>query len=149
MNTRIFKHTIWVNRPPDAVFDFFTDFAQAARWRQYVRSMAPASPGPIAPGSSINVVLDLNGEEYRFTLEVLAVERPRLWRHRTNEIDFRGYIQYTFESEQQGTRVTMSCVVSPVGFYGWLGLPLMWLKGGMSYREQLPQLKRVMEESAP
>jgi uncharacterized protein YndB with AHSA1/START domain len=148
MNTQLFKHTIWIDRSREAVFDFFVDFTQASRWRQYVRSMTPVSPGPIVPGSRINVLMDLNGEEYRFDLEVLTFERPHLWRHRTNEqLDLRGYIQYTFEPEQQGTRVTMTCVVQPVGFYGWLGLPLMWLNRGKGYREQLPQLKRVMESS--
>ena len=145
MTTQLFKHTIWINRPREAVFDFFCDFSQAGRWRQYVREMKPAEAGPIKPGSRIQVLMDLNGQDYRFELEVLAIERPHLWRHRTNEVDFRGYIQYAFEPEQNGTRVTMSCVVQPVGLYGWLGLPLMWLSRGKSYRDQLPQLKRVME----
>jgi uncharacterized protein YndB with AHSA1/START domain len=145
MTTNLFKHTIWIDRPREAVFDFFCDFSQASKWRQYVRRMTLASPGPIAPGSKVNVEMDLNGESYDFSLEVLAVERPRLWRHRTSEIDFRGYIQYAFEPEGKGTRVTMSCVVQPISFYGWLGLPLMWLNRGKTYRDQLPQLKRAME----
>jgi len=35
--------------------------------------------------------------------------------------------------------------VNPVGWYGWLGMPLLWLRRGQSYKEQLPQLKRAIE----
>ena len=39
----------------------------------------------------------------------------------------------------------MLCDIKPAGLYGWLGLPLMWLSRGKSYREQLPRLKRALE----
>jgi hypothetical protein len=91
------------------------------------------------------VVMDLAGDEYEFDLEVLTLEHPSLWRHRMNETDYHGAIEYRFESEEQGTRVTMQCNVKPVGLYGWLGLPLLLMRRGRSYREQLPQLKRAIE----
>jgi hypothetical protein len=76
---------------------------------------------------------------------VLACERPSQWRHCRNETDYRGFVEYRFEPEHTGTRVTMTTEAKPVGLYGWLGLPLLWLSRGKPYREQLPQLKRVME----
>jgi uncharacterized protein YndB with AHSA1/START domain len=144
---RIFEHTIWIARPREAVFDYFTDWSAAPEWRSYVRSMNPATAGPVQAGSTINVVMDVAGEEYAFTLSVVTFERPSLWRHKTNETDFNGFIEYRFEPEANGTRVTMSCVVKPISVYGWLGLPLIWLRGGKSYREQLPKLKSAMESA--
>ncbi len=145
MTMQLFTHTIWIAKSREAVFDYFIDFDQAPRWRSYVRTMAPADAGPLHAGSKVHVVMDVGGDPYEFDLEVLTFERPSLWRHRTNETDFLGAIEYRFESEAQGTRVTMSCHVRPVGWYGWLGMPLLWLRRGKSYREQLPQLKRAME----
>ena len=142
---RIFEHTIWIARPREAVFDFFTNWSRAPEWRSYVRSMTPASDGPLQAGSTITVVIDVAGEEQTFTLTVVTFERPSLWRHKTDETDFMGFIEYRFEPETNGTRVTLSCVVKPISLYGWLGLPLMWLVGGRSYRDQLPKLKTVME----
>jgi uncharacterized protein YndB with AHSA1/START domain len=142
---RLFKHTIWIARPREAVFDFFTDFSQASRWRSYVRTMELAGPAPVRVGSKVHCVLDLAGAEYTFDLEVLACERPSHWRHRTNETDFRGFIEYRFDAEGDGTRVTMTADAKPVGLYGWLAIPMLWLGRGKSYAEQLPQLKRVME----
>jgi hypothetical protein len=145
MIMRLFTHTIWIDRPRDVVFDFFTDFGEAARWRQYVKTMVPVGPGPVAAGSVIHVTMEIAGEPYAFDLRVLSCDRPTLWRHRTNETDYQGFIEYRFDEESQGTRVTMSCEARPVGWYGWLGLPLLWLSRGKSYRLQLPQLKRALE----
>ena len=139
-------HTIWIARRREDVFDFFINFARAPRWRQYVESMAVVGPDPVHVGSRVRVTMDVMGNRQTFELEVLAFERPGLWRHRTFESDFNGYIEYRFESENDGTRVTFTMAVTPVGPYGWLGLPLMWLGRRNIYKEQLPQLKRVMEE---
>jgi uncharacterized membrane protein len=121
------------------------DFSQAPRWRQYVRSMEVIADGPVRPGSRVRVVLDLMGREHSFELEVLQFEPPALWRHRTFETDFRGFIEYRFEPEGDGTRVSMTIDAKPVGLYGWLALPLMWLRRTKPYGEQLPQLKRAIE----
>jgi hypothetical protein len=145
MTMHLFRHTTWIAQPRDKVFDYFLDFSQASRWRSYVRSMEPLDAGPVAAGSRIHVVMDLAGGEYTFDLEVLACDRPALWRHRTNEVDFDGAIEYRFETEREGTRVTMSAAVKPRTLHGWLALPLIWLRRGKAYADQLPQLKRAME----
>jgi hypothetical protein len=85
------------------------------------------------------------GEPYIFDLEVLSYERPSRWRHRTNETDFRGFVEYRFDPEQAGTPVTMTIDASPAGLYGWLAMPLMLLRREKPYTEQLPHLKRALE----
>jgi uncharacterized membrane protein len=147
MTMRIFRHTIWIDQPREAVFDFFTDFSQASRWRSFVKSMELRSPGRLQEGATIRVVMDVMGAEYLVDLNVLAVERPAVWRHRTNETDFTGHIEYRFEPEGNGTRVTMTLEAKPRSVYGWLALPQMFLLRGRTYRDQLPQLKRVMENA--
>ena len=49
---RAFRHTIWIARTPEEVFDFFVDFSKAARWRLYVRSMERLDQGPLRVGSA-------------------------------------------------------------------------------------------------
>jgi uncharacterized membrane protein len=145
----IVKHTIWIARTRDEVFAFFTDFSQAPRWRQYVDSMTVLD-GPLRAGARVRCILTLMGERTTLDLELLAYEPTTLWRHRTNETDFFGYIEYRFETEGEGTRVTLSINARPVGLYGWLALPAMAFRrlfGGRAqpYAEQLPNLKRVLE----
>lgn len=146
MAIRLYTHTISIARPPEAVFDFFTDFAQAPRWRRYVREMRLTGAGPLGAGSEIAVTMDLAGEPYAFTLRILAFDRPRLWQHRTDERHYDGVIEYRFEPDAQGTRVTLSTRVRPVGLYGWLGLPLVYWRSGRLYAPQLPSLKRAIEQ---
>src|SRR5215831_13069000 len=146
---QFFKYSIVIARPRAAVFDFFTDWSKAPLWRQYVRSMEREDTGPLGVGSRVRFVLDLAGDEIEYHLVVLAFERPSLWRHRTNETDFGGYIEYRFDEESPGvTRVTFRCVITPRSIVGWLAMPQMWLSRNRSYREQLPQLKRALEEDA-
>jgi hypothetical protein len=149
MTIQLFRHTIWIDCPREKVFDFFLDFSQAARWRSSVRSMEAMDPLPLGPGSRVRVTMDVLGNQYTYILNVLECDRPSLWRHHTDESDFRGHVEYTFEPEITGTRVSMSMRVKPVTFYGWIGLPLMLLRRGKAYREQLPQLKRALEGRSP
>jgi uncharacterized membrane protein len=147
MTMRAFRHTIWIARTPEEVFDFFVDFSRAARWRLYVRSIERLDQGPLRVGSRLHVTIDLSGSPYELEMEVLAVQRPTLWRHRTYEGDVSGYVEYRFDKEGAGTRVTMSMEVKPKGLYGWLVAPLLFFGRKARYREQLPQLKREMELS--
>ena len=142
---RLLQHSIWISRPPEDVYDFFVDFSQASRWRQYVRTMERLDEGPLRAGSRVHVTMDIMGEAYTFELDVLACERPSRWRHRTNETDFRGFVEYLFEPERDGTRVTMTMDAKPKGLYGWLAMPLMLLRREKPYAEQLPHLKRTLE----
>jgi len=143
---RIFTYSISIARPREAVFDFFLDLEQAARWRKFVRTMQPLTPGAIHAGSRIHTTWDLSDGEYVRDLEVLACDRPILWRHTVDEVDYHTIVEYRFEPEASGTRVTMRCDVKPVGVYGWLGLPLLRMWRDEIYRDQLPQLKRALEE---
>jgi hypothetical protein len=144
---QLFKYSIVIARPRETVFDFFADWSKAPLWRQYVRSMDREETGPLGVGSRIRFTIDWAGNEIEYWLTVLAYERPSLWRHRTNETDFGGYIEYRFDEEGLGaTRVTFRCVITPRSLVGWLAMPQMWLSRNRSYREQLPQLKRVLEE---
>ena len=143
---RLAHHTIWIDRPREAVFDFFTDFTQASRWRQYVESMAVVGGGPPRAGSRVTFTVSIMGERYTLELEVLACERPSRWRHHSFEPHFSGYVEYLFETEGTGTRVTFTINTKPKGLYGWLAIPLIYLRREKPYSEQLPNLKRVMEE---
>jgi hypothetical protein len=78
---------------------------------------------------------------------MVACDPPSRWRHRTTETDFFGHVGYRFEPEFAGTRVTMTIEARPVSLYDWLAAPLMWMRRQKPYAEQLPQLKRVLEEA--
>ncbi|HEX7779839.1 MAG TPA: SRPBCC family protein [Vicinamibacterales bacterium] len=144
---RLFTRTVTIAKPREAVFDFVVDFSQASRWRQSVRTMEPVTPGPLRAGTVIRTIFDVAGDDLTLDLKVAACERPSLWRHTVDEHDFHTTVEYRFEQDAAGTRVTMRCDVQPVTWYGWLSVPLLSLQRGKMYQEQLPQLKRALETS--
>jgi uncharacterized membrane protein len=144
---RVWRHSIWIAKPREQVFDFLFDFEQAPRWRSFVQSMEQIDPGPARSGTRFRVKLDVMGERTELELSLLELERPRLWKHRTAEIDFRGEVEYKLEPESNGTRVTLTGRAKPVTFYGWLAIPLLFLVRGKAYKDQLPRLKQVLEEA--
>lgn len=89
--------------------------------------------------------MELDGARQGFDLEVLTFDPPSLWRHRTFESDFSGFVEYRFDTERNGTRVPLTISAKPKGMYGWLAMPIMWLHRNRSYAEQLPQLKSALE----
>lgn len=145
---RITEHTILISRPPETVFDYFVDFSQAPKWRQYVVTMQRIDDGPLRAGSRLRVSMDVNGGPYEFEMKVLEYDRPRLWRHRTDDKRFTGYVEYKFEPQQGGTRVTLAMEAKPITLTGWLSVPLMWLRKNKPYADQLPRLKRAVEAAA-
>src|SRR5688572_19507996 len=140
---RLWRHTEWIARPRDQVFDFLFDFEQAPRWRSFVQSMEQIDAGPPRAGTRFRLILDVMGEGTTIELELLELQRPVLWKHRTKEVDFRGEITYRFETEGTGTRVVMTGRAKPITLYGWLAIPLVLLNRGRAYREQLPRLKQL------
>jgi hypothetical protein len=144
---RINRHTIVIDRPREVVFDYAVDCSRATNWRQYVESITP--DGPIAPGSTLRAVMNIMGERKTFKMTVLAFRRPEVWRHMTDEIDLAGYVEYRFDPEAAGTRVTLTMEAKPISIYGWLAIPILWLRRQRSYVDQLPQLKRAVERDVP
>lgn len=142
---RVWRHTTFIARPREAVFDFLLDFPEAPRWRSFVRTMKQIDDGPARAGTRLHVMLDLMGGEYEFEMTLLELQRPSLWRHKTHETDFDGYVEYRLEPEGDGTRVTLTGEATPVTLYGWLAIPLVLLSRGRAYREQLPRLKHILE----
>jgi uncharacterized protein YndB with AHSA1/START domain len=142
---RLFTRSIWITQPREAVFDYFLDFDRASRWRQSVRTMRPLQPGPVRAGSIVRVTWEVAGDDHTLDLRVLACERPSRWQHAVDEVDVHTIVEYRFDPERDGTRVTMRFDVKPASPYGWLSLPLLWLHRGRMYRDQLPQLKQAVE----
>ena len=56
-----------------------------------------------------------------------------------------GTFEYTLEPDGAGTRVRFTCDVRP---HGWMWLVLPWVvrESRLRYRDQLPNLKRVIRE---
>jgi carbon monoxide dehydrogenase subunit G len=141
---RSFTYSEHVDRPPDEIFAFMTDFAAAPRWRSLVRKVELASPGPIGAGSKLVITMDVMGRIRQTVSEVWAYDPPRRDGVRNTESNVTGVFEYILEPEDGGTRVRFTCDIQPHRLM-WLAMPWL-LKGNRSrYRDQLQRLKHAAE----
>lgn len=141
-----FAHSIYIERPPEDVWNVMMDFSRAYRWRNLVRSIEVVTPGPLRVGSELAVTFDAMGKVKRVLSEVWAFEPPARLGVRNTEQNVTGTFEYRLRPESTGTRVVFSCDVRPHGFM-WLLLPLLVRSNRIRYSEQLARLKQEVERT--
>jgi polyketide cyclase/dehydrase/lipid transport protein len=141
---RAFTFAAHIDRTPDAVWDFMMDRTNAPRWNNLVRKAAVITPGPVRVGSQILVTLDSRGRTLEITSEVWVVERPRRYGVRNTRNNVTGVFEYRLRPDGTGTHVRFQCDIHPHGSM-WLALPLLVRDSRRRYRDQLGNLKRIVE----
>ena len=123
------------------------DTRNSPRWNNLVRKIDVQTPGPRRVGSELLVPLDVMGKTLQVTSEVWAFERPRRYGVRNTRHNVTGVFEYLLEPDGAGTTVQFSCDIRPRGWM-WLSLTLL-LKGDRTrHRDQLANLKRLLEASS-
>ncbi len=142
---RSFTYAIEIARPPETVFGFMLNFDRASRWRNLVRQIEVATPGPLGVGSELLVTFDVMGTVRKAASEVWAFDPPRRLGLRNTASNVTGVFEYTLEPRGSGTLVRFTCDIQPHGFM-WLALPFLFRGNRRRYRAQLPNLKHAVEE---
>ena len=60
---RSFTYTIHIDRSPEKVWAYMMDLDKAPRWRNLVRNVEVATPGPVGVGSQLKITFDLQGRQ--------------------------------------------------------------------------------------
>lgn len=68
--------TIVVPGDIEKVFDYIADFSNTAEWDPGIVSARRTSPGPIAPGSTFELVAEFMGRKLTTTYEVVTMDAP-------------------------------------------------------------------------
>jgi uncharacterized protein YndB with AHSA1/START domain len=99
-----YRFTIHVAAPPEHVFELWTNLERAKEWI-----------GGLSKFTDVSGPLDQVGARYvawfgsmASPTEVIAVERPRLFRTRFGNRMLRGENEATFEPDGEGTRLTQT-----------------------------------------
>ena len=116
-----FETSILINRPQQEVFDFVADPANNPQWQGTIESSEWTSEGPIAVGSTQNVVTRFLGRKIESTMELTAWDSPNQYSFKTasGPIPFEGTNR--FESKENGTQVTVAGKAEPGGFFKLTG----------------------------
>ena len=100
------EQTFTVGRPPEVAFDYVTNPANLASWQTSKTHVEPMTPGP--PGLGYRVrerTKPRVGKEFEQVVEFSAFERPRLLRTHIVEGPVPVDGTWTFEPDDDGTRV--------------------------------------------
>jgi carbon monoxide dehydrogenase subunit G len=97
--------SIAINRPPDEVWAFLTDFFNSPRVRPGALALRRTSPGPLGPGSVLQGRMMILGFETRFAMTVTEWDPPRSAVVTLAARPGRGVIRTTLERTPEGTTV--------------------------------------------
>lgn len=95
--------TTFIDRPPQDVFDFVTNPANAAQWQSGTESSKWSSEGPVGVGSTLHGVGRLLGRELVIDAEITEWNPPDLWGLKFSTGPMRVENSNRFESKDGGT----------------------------------------------
>lgn len=143
------RNDMFVDAPPDAVFDVLADARSYAYWvigADRIRAVDDSWP---APGSSFHHVVGVGPVKIRDHTRVEEIERPRLLQLKAKARPFgTARVRLELEPERGGTRVTM--VEDPAdSLTAFVFSPLTHLLVRGRNRWSLARLKELAEGKAP
>jgi carbon monoxide dehydrogenase subunit G len=100
-----FHESVVINRPPDEVWAFLTDFFNSPRVRPGALALRRTSPGPLGRGSVLQGRMTILGFETRVTMTVTEFDPPRSAVVTVAARPGRGALRFALEPTPDGTRV--------------------------------------------
>jgi carbon monoxide dehydrogenase subunit G len=96
--------SIEINRRPDDVFAYATDFSRFAEWQGGVVSARRDGGGPLSVGTRATVMRRLGPRTLARTEEITELHPPRTWTVRGDGGPFAVTVRGTIEPLDQGSR---------------------------------------------
>jgi carbon monoxide dehydrogenase subunit G len=140
--------SIAINRPPDAVWAYWSDFFNTPRAHPGALALRQASPGPLGRGSVLQGRMTILGFETRFMMTVTEFDPPRSVAVTVAGRPGRGVLRITLEPTPVGTRVdrTSDFELHPAFI---LMLPILGFLGRRQARAASRNWKRLIERTPP
>lgn len=136
--------TVVINRPIEEVFAFLAKQSNSSQWRGSVLESKQTSEGPVGVGTTGQVTSQFLGRRTESTWEVTEYELNRKTALRSTS----GPIPYeqsaTFESVDEGTKVTLVAEYEVGGFFK-LAEPIVARMGERQAETDFANLKDLVE----
>lgn len=104
-----------VARPPEVVFDYLADVARFPEWQPAIERAEQLTPGPLAQGTRLRLVIRAPTGPTEVTGEVVALERPSMLAVRTLTGPAGVDARCTLSPAGAGTRVAFGATVELKG----------------------------------
>ena len=138
------QSAILIRRPLSEVSRYAADPDNAPSWYVNIKSVDWLTPPPLAAGSRIAFVAHFLGRRLAYTYEIVEFVPGVRLVMRTAEGPFPMETTYTWESNADGTRMTLRNRGMPTAFSAWLA-PLMAVAIRRANRKDLALLRTRLE----
>jgi len=110
------EKSIFINKPPEAVFAFVTAAGNYTKYQAGVTEVIEGGPRNTL-GSSFTEVRKFMGQEMRTTLEITAFEPNVKWAAKVIKGPVPYEVTISFEASNGGTKYTTKVIGEPKGFF--------------------------------
>jgi uncharacterized protein YndB with AHSA1/START domain len=100
------SNSIFINQPPQEVFNAITDLAKQSLWQSMVESAEWTSNGSHGVGSTQRVVARFLGRKIESEIEVTAWEPPHRVDYKFVNGPYPAEVSNTLQSQSEGTLLT-------------------------------------------
>lgn len=112
---RTLSLSVFINRPPQEVFDYMTDPENDPIWQRQIVASEWVTPGPTGAGSTKRVVTRAMGRQTEALAEYTAWERPKGYAFTSDTGAFSIAGAITLEAQGGGTLVQVQGQVEASG----------------------------------
>jgi carbon monoxide dehydrogenase subunit G len=106
---------IVVARPPEAVFDYLADVARFPQWQPAIERAEQLTPGVLAPGSQLRLVIRAPTGATEVTGEIVGLDRPSALAVRTLTGPAAVEAGCALAADGDGTRVRFTATIELKG----------------------------------
>lgn len=110
-----FEMTEWIDRAPEAVFDFLADTSNAPRVLPAGTRVEKLTDGPPGVGTRYRETRRMNSKEHQAELEVTSFEPPERYSVRNVTDGIETVYHYRLSRERDGTRILLAAQVTASG----------------------------------
>jgi uncharacterized protein YndB with AHSA1/START domain len=104
---RTFEFSVFIDRPPQEVFDFVTNPDNDHLWQETLVSSEWVTPEPAGAGSIKKVVIRFLGRNMEGTVEYISWDPPDSYRFKSDDGPFSLEATTKFEPKEGGTQLTL------------------------------------------
>ena len=141
------EHKCIIKVPVEYALDYVVNPANRPQWLDSVLEVKDISQGPVGVETSWTEKQKIAGRVIEYLAKITEFERPRKWAMNMAIPGGKGVLVNTFESENDGTRMTVVVDYTlPGAFFGRLADKLLFEKiAAKTSRQNSATLKMVLE----
>ena len=113
----MFEKSIFINRPPQEVFDYITNPDNDSNWRSTAVSAEWTSDGPVGVGSTQRTVGKFLGRKIDSTNEVTVWDPPNQFAFKSVGGSIPLELSQKLAAEDNGTQLTINAQAELAGFF--------------------------------